>query len=84
MKFTTVILIMAIVLPCLFYKEMEANVVCPPGQSFQHCLPACQRPCETRKKGVLCDKKCNRGCYCVPGTVLKSKGSSECVNPSKC
>nr|CAD79317.1 trypsin inhibitor [Bombina variegata] len=84
MKLTTVILIMAIVLPCLFYKEIEANFVCPPGQSFQTCASSCPKTCETRNKLVLCDKKCNQRCGCISGTVLKSKGSSECVHPSKC
>ncbi|VFV40639.1 Hypothetical predicted protein [Lynx pardinus] len=67
--------------PCLWRTQTLCPVLCPGGQEYQECAPACGQNCgEPEDCGEL--GSCVAGCNCPPGLLWDPEG--ECVPPNLC
>ncbi|XP_048069099.1 SCO-spondin [Ursus arctos] len=65
----------------LWRTQTLCPVLCPAGQEYQECAPACGQNCgEPEDCGEL--GSCVAGCNCPPGLLWDPEG--ECVPPSLC
>ncbi|GAB5568912.1 otogelin-like protein [Prionailurus iriomotensis] len=67
--------------PSLWRTQTLCPVLCPGGQEYQECAPACGQNCgEPEDCGEL--GSCVAGCNCPPGLLWDPEG--ECVPPNLC
>ncbi|XP_015596137.1 cysteine-rich venom protein 6 [Cephus cinctus] len=55
---------------------------CPKNSEFKECGTPCRATC-TYKPGI-CVKRCEIGCFCVKGYILKNNSTFTCIKEEDC
>nr|QRN45218.1 zonadhesin-like 1 [Tineola bisselliella] len=66
---------------CISKDECPPPVTCGKNEYYHECGTSCPPTCDNPNP-QFCDKKCNKGCFCIGDLVRNSKG--KCVPVDKC